>query len=181
MPGSTVTRTFNDPFHKEPISLIEGSSVNTIFSGYYFTPGAKEMLDVYILGKGVSQETCFGKCWNYTSADAAKKKLLMFMAMVMKECGKSDNEHREENVISIEATALAVQMLLEVSGELLFSAEDADNTMGFLLGLKDGDSFYGQCFSMTSGGPGCFDYDDNTTMCMYNGEVGGHLVYGRDR
>jgi hypothetical protein len=169
---------------KEPIPMIEGSEVDPIFSGFYFTPGAKAMLDEYIVGRRASYivgrralyQTCFlGACWNYKSADAAKEKLLLFMKMVMGECGKGDNPYREDDVISTNATALAVDMLLSVSGELLFSADDADNAMDLLLGLRElttecekhDDPFYGRCYDMSSVGPGCFEtLDKGASICM---------------
>jgi hypothetical protein len=157
--------------------MIEGSEVDPIFSGYYFTPGAKAMLDEYIVGRRASYQTCFlGACWNYKSADAAKEKLLLFMKMVMGECGKGENEYREEDVISTYATAMAVDMLLDVSGcELLFSADDADNAMDLLLGLREltterekhDDPFYRRCYNMPSVGPGCFGtLDKGAAICI---------------
>jgi len=180
MPEPTTVRTVQNPLcgvnNKEPIPMIKGSSVDPIFSGYYFTPGAKAMLDEYIVGRRASYQTCFFNwCWNYKSPDLAKEKLLLFMKMVMGDCGKSNNKHREEDVISTDATALAVDMLLSVSGELLFSADDADNAMDLLLSLKNlkgeraqhDDPFYGRCYSMTSIGPGCFKYlHEGVSICM---------------
>lgn len=92
MPEPTsAARTVQNPLCKangeEPIPMIEGSSVDPIFSGYYFTPGAKAMLDEYIVGKSASSHVCFFNwCWDYKSPQLAEEKLLLFMKMIMGDC-----------------------------------------------------------------------------------------------